>query len=264
MIWWQAAADFRSYLATAGLDSFQALMTAPVGELLDRDKGGRELRRITIPVHGGSQQLFLRRIGREPLGVLLRMLLFGRIPRCGPLREKMMIDALTAASLPVMGALAWGEERRFGLPVRGFLLVEGVQGTDLGHLFATLAPTDRRRELSESFGAFVARLHGAGFFQPVRLKDVFCVSRPDGYGFTLIDRETSKPWPVRFSRRRSVNALARAYRRTIRDGHPLSRRDIQAFIRGFLNGLPPASFSSPKSFRRLISRAVQREIKTSN
>ena len=263
MIWWQAAADFRSHLATAGLDSFQALMTAPVGELLDRDKGGRELRRITIPVHGGSQQLFLKRIGREPLGVLLRMLLFGRIPRCGPLREKMMIDALTAANLPVMGALAWGEERRFGLPVRGFLLVEGVQGTDLGHLFATLAPTDRRG-LAESFGAFVARLHGAGFFQPVRLKDVFCVSRPDGYGFTLIDRETSKPWPVRFSQRRSVNALARAYRRTIRDGYPLTRGDVQAFIHGFMESLPVAPIPSPKCFRRRIYRVVQREIKTSN
>lgn len=263
MIWWQAAADFRSHLAIAGLDSFQALMAAPVGELLDHDKGGRELRRITLPVNGGSQPLFLKRIGHEPLRVVLRMLLFGRKPRCGPLREKLMIDALTAAGLPVMRALAWGEERRFGLPVRGFLLVEGVEGTDVGHLFTDLSPTDRRM-LAESFGAFVARLHHAGFFQPVRLKDVFCVVRPEGYAFTLIDRETSKPWPTAFTRRRSVNALARAYRRTIRDGYPLTRRDVQGFIRGFLNGLPPASFSSPKSLRRRISRAVQREIKTSN
>lgn len=263
MIWWQAAADFRSHLAPAGLDSFQALMAAPVGELLDHDKGGRELRRITLPVNGGSQQLFLKRIGREPLQIVLRMLLFGRKPRCGPLREKLMIDALTAAGLPVMRALAWGEERRFGLPVRGFLLVGGVEGADVGHLFTDLSPADRRL-LAESFGGFVARLHGAGFFQPVRLKDVFCVVRPDGYAFTLIDRETSKPWPVGFSRRRSLCSLARAYRRTIRDGYSLSRRDVQGFIRGFLNGLPPASFSSPKSFRRLISRAVQREIKTSN
>lgn len=263
MIWWQAAADFRSHLTTAELDSFQVLMAAPVGKLLDHDKGGRELRRITLPVNGSSQQLFLKRIGREPLRVVLRMLLFGRKPRSGPLREKMMIDALTAANLPVMGVLAWGEERRFGLPVRGFLLVQGVQGTDVGHLFTTLAPADRQG-LAESLGGFVARLHGAGFFQPVRLKDVFCVVRPDGYAFTLIDRETSKPWPVRFSRRRSVNALARAYRRTIRDGYPLTRRDLQRFIRGFLNGLPPATFSSPKNFRRHISRAVQREIKSSN
>lgn len=263
MIWWQAAADFRSHLAIAGLDSFQALMASPVGELLDHDKGGRELRRLTIPVHGCSQQLFLKRIGREPLGVLLRMLLFGRKPRCGPLREKLMIDALTAANLPVMRALAWGEERRFGLPTRGFLLVEGVAGSDVGDLFTALALSDRRL-LVESLGAFVARLHGAGFFQPVRLKDVFCEMRPEGCAFTLIDRETSKPWPVRFSRRRSVNALARAYRRTIRDGYPLTRRDVQGFIRGFLNGLPPASFSSSKSLRRRISRAVQREIKTSN
>lgn len=84
MIWWQGTADFRSHLTTTELDSFQALMEAPVGELLDRDKGGPELRRITIPAHGGSQQLFLKRIGREPLGLLLRMLLFGRKPRCVP------------------------------------------------------------------------------------------------------------------------------------------------------------------------------------
>jgi len=263
VIWWQVAADFRSHLATAGLDSFQALMAAPVGELLDHDKGGRELRRITLPVNGGPRQFFLKRIGRESLGVLLRMLAFGRKPRCGPLREKLMIDALTAADLPVMRALAWGEERRFGLPVRGFLLVEGVDGRDVGELLTTL-DLGQRRSLVAAFGGFVARLHGAGFFQPVRLKDVFCVMRPDGYDFTLIDRETSKPWPVHFSRRRSVNALARAYRRTIRDGYPLSRRDVQGFLRAYLAALPALSPPSPKRLRRQIYRVVQREIKTSN
>jgi hypothetical protein len=237
-------------------------MAASVGELLDHDKGGRELRRITLPVNGGPRQFFLKRIGRLPLRVVLRMLLFGRKPRCGPLREKLMIDALSAAGLPVMRALAWGEERRFGLPVRGFLLVEGVDGRDVGELLTALDP-ERRRLLVAAFGGFVAGLHGAGFFQPVRLKDVFCVLGPEGYRFTLIDRETSKPWPSAFTLRRSVNALARAYRRTIRDGYPISRRDVQQFIRAFLAALPSSAHLSPSVFRRRIHRVVKREIKTS-
>jgi len=264
VIWWGMDEAFRGRLNAAGLNRFDCLMNEPVGELLDRNSEGRELRRITIPAENGTPRyLFLKRIGREPLGVLLRMLVFGRRPRCGPLREKMMIDALTAVGLPVMRALAWGEERRFGLPARGFLLVEGVAGTDVGHLFMTLAPSDRRG-LVEAFGGFVARLHGAGFFQPVRLKDVFCVARPEGYGFTLIDRETSKPWPTRFFWRRSVNSLARAYRRTIRDGYPLTHRDIQMFIQGFMSSLPTASALSAQTLRRRIYRVVKREIKPSN
>lgn len=132
-----------------------------------------------------------------------------------------MIEALTAANLPVMGALAWG-----------------------GRLCRDFA--------------------GRRFFQPVRLKDAFCLIGPEGYRSTLIDRETSKPWPSAFTRRRSINALARAYRPTIRDGYPLTRRDIQQFIHGFLAALPGAAPLSPRTCRRRIYQVVKNKIKTFN
>jgi len=144
----------------------------------------------------------------------------------------MMIDALTSAGLPVMRALAWGEERRCGLPVRGFLLVKGVRGTDLADLFAAGSIAERR-SLMYALGKFVGRLHGAGFYQPVRLKDVFCEKPPGGnmagHSFMLIDRESSKPWPSSFSLRRCINSLARAYRRTIRDGYRFGRAEVRTF-----------------------------------
>jgi hypothetical protein len=221
------------------------------------------LRRISLLSNGQPQQLFLKRIGREPLGTLLRMLVFGRRPRSGPLREKMMIDALVSAGLPVMRALAWGEERHFGLPVRGFLLVEGVRGTDLADLFAAGSATERR-SLMHALGKFVGQLHGAGFYQPVRLKDVFCEAALDGnkdsLSFVLIDRESSKPWPSRFSLRRCINSMARAYRRTIRDGYCFSRDEIKMFTASYLDALNSRGVPSARAFRRSVYRVVLREL----
>ncbi len=266
MFWWQVDEGFRSVLDEAGLGQFEVLMDEPVGELLDDSEGSRQLRRISIFSNGQPRQLFLKRIGREPLGTLLRMLVFGRKPRSGPLREKMMIDALASAGLPVMRALAWGEERRFGLPVRGFLLVEGVRGTDLADLF-TAGSAVERRSLMHALGKFVGRLHGAGFYQPVRLKDVFCETTHEGnedsYSFVLIDRESSKPWPSRSSLRRCINSLARAYRRTIRDEYCISRDEIKMFTESYLDVLKPGGVSSARAFRRSVYRVVLRELKGS-
>lgn len=262
MIYWEVAEDCRGVLEAMALNGFDRLMSAPLGELLDGDGTGRELRRIANPAEHGPRHLYLKRIGPEPLGGLLRMLVFGRLPRCGPLREKMLIDALTAAGLPVMRPVAWGEERRFGLPTRGFLLVEEVAGTELGELFAVLKTADRHRLLAD-FGSFVRRLHQAGFFQPVRFKDVFCTIQRERYGFTLIDRETSKPWPARFGWRRSVKSLARAYRRTVRDGYRLTTGDARCFIRGFFSGFSGPPPVSPRTFRHWLYRGIKKEFNRS-
>jgi tRNA A-37 threonylcarbamoyl transferase component Bud32 len=251
MIWWEIDESFRDKLDEIGIGNFKALMDEPVGELIDIEEGSRQIRRIRLSSGSQPSHLFLKRIGRERLGRLLRMLAFGRKPRSGPLREKMLIDALSKAGLPVMRPLAWGEERRFCLPVRGFLLVQEVQGSDMAELFAS-STSDERLSLVEALGRFVGRLHCKGFYQPVRLKDVFCESPVNADSFILIDREANKPWVSMFSRRRCVNSLARAYRRTVRDGHRLSREEIDGFMRNYLIEMNGKHYISKRMFRKII------------
>ncbi len=262
MIWWQHNDTFREMLGDAGFDSPETLLEGAVGELLDADGQGRELRRLKIDWQGKSRSFYLKRVGTEPAGKLLRMLVYGRKPSSGPIRELMMIQALQDAGIDVMRPVAWGEERRGGMPVRGFLLVEGVAGHDVAELFEPLAPADRNA-LCRALGCFVGRLHLGGFFQVVRLKDVFWSMGEAGPGaehvFTLIDRETSKPWPGRFSRRACLHSLARAYRRTARDGLLLRRQAIAAFCEGYLDTLAGRWSVSPKEFRRKVYSILQKE-----
>lgn len=250
MFWWQADELLRADLDSNGLGRFEALMDEPVGELLVKGKELRQLRRISISKNGQTRYVFLKRIGREPLGILLRMLVFGRKPCSGPLREKMLIDSLTKAGIPVMRPLAWGEERRYLLPVKGFLLVEGVKGTDLASLYSSSTSSERLL-LMEGFGRFVGRLHRKGFFQAVRLKDVFCEYIDNKYSFVLIDRETSKPWASIFLKHRCINSLARAYRRTLRDGFNFTIEEIKGFINNYLNEINDRHFTSKKIFREI-------------
>ncbi|MFH2045189.1 MAG: lipopolysaccharide kinase InaA family protein [Pseudomonadota bacterium] len=252
MFWWQVDESFRADLDAIGLGCFEALMDEPVGELLVKGKELRQLRRISISQNGQTRHLFLKRIGREPIGILLRMLVFGRKPCSGPLREKMLIDSLTKAGIPVMRSLAWGEERKYCLPVKGFLLVEGVKGTDLATLYSSSTSSERLL-LMEGFGRFVGRLHRKGFFQVVRLKDVFCEYIDNKYSFVLIDRETSKPWVSIFLKRRCINSLARAYRRTLRDGYSFTREENKGFIRHYLNEINDKHLSSKRICKEIAS-----------
>ncbi len=79
-------------------------------------------------------------------------------------------------------------------------------------------------------------------------------------GLVLIDRATSKPWPVRFFRRRAAESLARATRRTLRDGHAVGAGSAAAFLRGYHSGLAVCRNVPWTLLRRDIFRAVRREM----
>lgn len=175
---------------------------------------------------------YLKQTGREPFMYYLRMLLCGHIPCSGALRELKMLQTLRRAGFMTMEPVAWGERRRFGFPVSGALVVREVRGREAADLFEHADGPDRRI-LMDAAGRLVGQLHAAGFFQPVRLKDLIRTEE----GLVLIDRETSKPWKSFFLRKKCINSLQRSARRTLRDGHEIGAGSIVAFLKGYRQGV---------------------------
>jgi hypothetical protein len=255
----QITPEWQPLFQECGLGDFAALMHAPGGEQIGRQNGGRELRRLTLSRGEAVFRGYLKRLGREPWRVSLRMAFYGYRPRSGPLREFLLVQRLRAAGFAVMEPVAWGERRCCGLPREGFLVVREVPGSDVATLFETLSGQARRRLMVE-VGRLVGRLHGQGFFQPVRFKDLIRTPCADGSRLVLIDRETSKPWPARFSRGRCFTALTRACRRILRDGHHWTAGSASAFFQGYAAALAAQSGMSTREWSRRTMRRLRQEL----
>lgn len=163
-----------------------------------------------------------------------------------------------------MKTVAYGERRLCGWPVGGFLLVEEVQGAEVAEVYRSCSTVTRHR-LMEALGEYLGRLHESGFFQAVRLKDLFLnegLNRADGvFDFVLIDRETSKPGPSRFTKKRSLETLARAARRTLRDDYIIGRGEVRHFCNGYHRAVGQRLGLSSTALRRELFSDYRKEIR---
>ncbi|RYD33036.1 MAG: hypothetical protein EOP87_11760 [Verrucomicrobiaceae bacterium] len=199
---------------------------------------------------------YLKRRWEEPAGSLLRMLFFGRKPVSSPIREVMLAARLKEAGFAVMEPVAWGEWRRRGLPAKGFLLSREIPGRPVETIHAE-GDAACRRDLLFRLGCLTGRLHVAGFFQHVRLKDLI---ETEGGELVLIDREAAKPWPRKFSWSLAVVCLARTLRRTMRDGHRFAAGEASAFFRGYTGEVKGRSGLTAKEIRRSAMKRIRREL----
>lgn len=234
------ADEFRADLSGAGLADFDRLMhSASVGEVIAVEPG-REIRRLTIARRGGAGVFFLKRTWpdrrnakRARWGTAMRR---GSMPHEAAWREQEHVRALAAAGLPVMKAAAWGERRVLGVGRESFFLVEGVEGTDLSVVFAQAGAAERRR-LLRAIGDLIGRLHVHGFFETVRLRDVFCTTMPVEQSqpavLVLIDRDTYAPRARHPTPQRCAEEVARGYCKFVQQGHRLSAGELRVFIDGY-------------------------------
>lgn len=155
-----------------------------------------------------------------------------------------------------METVAWGQEWVKGFQFRGFLLVRKVCGKEVSDLFENACGLERN-QLMEQVGELIGRLHAKGFYQPVRLKDLICAEQ----GLVLIDRETSKPWRSFFWKRQCVVSLARAFRRTIRDGYLFGVGSTRAFLQGYQRGVADQWVVTLPLLRKSLFSAIRREMK---
>ena len=225
----------RALLEKHGLARADVLLEGPVGGVVSSEPG-REVRLLRLAggeERSGEEVLYLKRRGRESWWRLLGMLvIYGRRPCSGPLRERALVRALSAAGFATMEPVAWGERRVLGMPIAGFLLVKAVEGKSAADVYQKAAPGERS-VLMRRLGELTGRLHRAGFLHPVRLKDLI-VGPHDA--LVLIDRESGKPWAGKFTIERGLASLARATRRTLRDGHRIGPAEARAFVRGYAEG----------------------------
>lgn len=231
--------DFGPWMEAAGLKTFKDFYEKPVGDHVSRDRKGRELRRFSVEIEGVTRKFFFKRIGREPVAKLAQMILFGHRPNSGPLRELRMLEELQQAGFVTMRQVAYGEKHLLGWPFGGFLVVEGVEGTEVADLVGSGTST-LLHKLFLDLGNYLGNLHRVGFYQVVRFKDLFCQEVLSEVGkrfdFVLIDRETSKPWKQSASKKRCFQSMARTTRRILRDGYHVSHENLRDFFNGYLGG----------------------------
>lgn len=251
---------FRQY----GVDTAQIWLNDPPGFPANDKPEGVEFERHSLAADGkhdvwivklGEERYYLKRRWDEPRDSLLRMLFFGRKPVSAPVREVILAESLKKAGFAVMEPVAWGEWRQRGLPLRGFVLSKEILGSPVEVIHAE-GDKDSRRQLLYRMGRLTGRLHTAGFFQHVRLKDLIESELGE---LVIIDREAAKPWKRKFSRAAAMTALARTLRRTMRDGHRLGQGEAGAFFRGYCEEAQESFGGTPREIRSSVLRRIRQE-----
>jgi hypothetical protein len=234
-----------------GLHDFSSWMSGEIGEAVSKSQTC-EVRRVIV----GGEEFFLKRRSGEAALRLLGLLMLGRRPMSGPIRELQLVNALTRAGFPVMEPVAWGESRVVGIPQQGFLVVRSIPGRSFAAVYDEGSGAEQlamMRRLGELHG----KLHARGFFHHLRLKDL--IETPEGR-LVIIDRESGRPWARRFSVRSAMASLARTTRRTLRDGHCIGPGAAGAFLRGCRSGVGERWQVSQRELGRLAVRRFRREI----
>ena len=114
---------YHSWLTEMRLTSFEDLMFAEVGRVIEKsDK--REIRRI----EGDGKAAYLKRRLKTPVQKSLEMYFLDHCAYTAPFTEYLHVCSLQRLQFPVMNWMAAGEQRKWGVPCFGFILVEEVQG----------------------------------------------------------------------------------------------------------------------------------------
>jgi hypothetical protein len=258
------APEFAPILSEAGIDSFHQLMAEPLGTVV-HSKPGSEVRRVELFLAGMQSVFYLKRTLHEPLGKALQQIRHGLRPHVTCFREVLPMQLLHDHAFAVARVAAWGEWDVFGLPRQGFLLTDEVLGDGLHHALAAATPKARAMMLAAA-GHYVGRLHRAGFYHNLRLRDFVCQHVCSGgmerYGLVLIDRDlkSASPYPQPCSREQCLGALARIAYLMIRTNYPTRKKDTVRFMRSYLRAIGPICDGDMRAILRDTGRFLAVEI----
>ena len=213
--------EYRSWLVQMRLDTFEQLMFAEIGCVLEKGDHN-ETRRI----EGYGRTAYLKRRLTGSVAKSIESCLSGRRAHTAPFTEYLHVCSLQQFQLPVMNCIAAGEKRKLGFPQFGFILVDEVKGTRLDQALNLDDMQDHELRLLRSYGSLLARLHRHGFYGSLRLKDII-VTNVNQASLVMIDREARHPYPRCRSTIKANQALDRSFRRI--------RRDLPGFNENHIN-----------------------------
>lgn len=226
-----------SALADRGLVSFDDFLDYADDEAVSR-RGKRPVRPLMLKVDGKAEGFYLKQFRLTPR-FLFTEIWKRRLPvLAGSRRELEIIRLLEKHQVPVMTPAAWGERRRFGLPVAGFLLVRAVIGEPLVQRYARASAAVRRRlrRLRRLHGSLIGTLHKHGILTKVRPRDLILVSEPAGdfrQSLVVIDRERGLTMPVAMSKKQRATQLADVWCKSGTELGLGTRGELQAFLAGY-------------------------------
>lgn len=216
------------------LHDYEGMMAFSGGEAVGNSPQ-RVVRRVRCAIGDGEKSYFLKRTYQRRALDFLKAALKAGPSRIITDRERHLLGLHEEVGVPVMRIAAWGRKDVLGVPVSGFLLVEGVEGEDYGTVYHRMGYGDRLKIMA-AYGSLVGHMHRKGLDSLVRTTDIICVSQSyDDFkeSFVLIDREWGElklspiPWKVRL--KRLATMLIKAERWL---GVP-SRREILSFLGGY-------------------------------
>ncbi len=227
--------SYKVSLKDHGIDSFESLMDTKSGTLVSFSNE-TQIIRLTLSDKQNST-FFIKRSLSAAFNRSIAMCFRFAKPHTRSIKEFQLITHLKANGFPVMIPVAWGEQRLFGLPIRGVLVVKEIKGIELEDAFLN-GNHHERCTLAKQLGEFLGRLNNAGFFHIIRLKDIIIAASNDEYwdakSLVLIDREVTKPWPRKFSPEKCCYCLARCYAKFIRAEFTFTPKQFSIFLNAYI------------------------------
>ena len=223
---------FADLLRSSNLHSYSQIMQTSLGTVVE-ENSLRDIRRLNLD----GVTLYLKRTRVEKVNSALESYCRGRLAHSRPFKEMMLSRLLAELEFDVAEVVAAGEELRFGIPVKGFIITREVPGQDLAQVYCT-AEKDERNNIMSQFGALLGRLHSHGFFGSTRLKDIISSGSPDGaLELTLIDRETRNPYRKHTTREKVIARLLFNIRRQAQQGEIFTVSEWESFTEGYCRSL---------------------------
>jgi hypothetical protein len=238
MLTYQVASELIEPLARIGITDFDSFLAYADGDLIAPDPAKpdkRPVRRVTLKIKGRAKHYYLKQAPHVRISKCINHLLQGRWPHVSAYREFKMLRFCRQQDIPVMRMVAWGEKRRLGWPLCGFLLVEEVFGDELPKRYLH-AGQGERRQLMHAYGALIGFMHQRGVKSKVRVRDIICVTHrivDFRDGFILIDRESGCPYKVRLSLAKRARKIEHMMWENIQIMGQLESIELEAFFKGY-------------------------------
>jgi len=232
MIRLQINPAFAELLRSSNLHSYSQIMHTSRGDIVE-ENSLRDVRRLDLD----GITFYLKRTRSEKLASALESYCRFRLPHSRPFKEMMQFKLLEQLDFDVAEVVAAGEELRFAVPVRGFIITREIPGQDLARVYRMADKTGRNNILSQ-FGCLMGRLHSSGFFGSTRLKDIISAGSPQAsMKLILIDRETRNPYPKRATSEKLIARLLLNIHRQARQGEVFTISEWESFADSYCRSL---------------------------